>query len=92
MLYPVLKKVQAEKSNSKTIWKAKLEAKSDRSKSKISITIESPTKEDLKEFVPTIRIGGHYEFKLEPFIQEDNATLDDFSFEESDKDEHNSEI
>ena len=79
----LLKEVNAKKTGDGTVWKAKFKAKENGCK--ITISIEAPTKKDLKKIIPVIEIEGHYDFRLEPLDKGGNASLSDFSFEESDE-------
>lgn|GEM_PF-2474303 len=73
-MYPILKEVNAKKTDKGVVWKAKLVAKSS---CKVNITIEAKSKDELKEIIPQIQIGAMYEVKLEP-LKRNGPSLSDF--------------
>ncbi len=73
-MYPILKEVNAKKTDKGVVWKAKLAGKS---RCRVTITIEAPSKDELREIIPQIQIGAMYEVKLEP-LKRNGPSLSDF--------------
>jgi len=76
-MYPILKEVNAKRTDKGVVWKAKLAGKS---KCKVTITIEAPSKEELKKVIPQIQIGAMYEVNFEP-LKRNGPSLSDFEVE-----------